>query len=336
MKLIKNLTLIQRMPITVMGAAMGNITLRVPTFPNQSKSIRSLGHRVELCGAGFNITRTLTRLGLSCTPLLTVGKGYWGKQTKQLMMQEGIVPLLQDKYRDNGWYINIIDISEKRNVIKVEGCESFWNAASLDNIPLPQGIVYLSGHQLLGDISSKNYAFFDFISKIPMSTIKVIDFGPYIADINLGLILSLISEATVLSLNEAELIQLFKLFDHNIMIDVGCKKNAKSWEKLMIEADQFCKTFMCKIVGHFCETGSFLATPDDPPIWIEPLKIMGKNENGLNVADVQCAGIIAGLSCGYNIDIAFKLSNLITSMSIEGMGTNITPSLAQVLDRLQM
>lgn len=336
MKSTKNLTLIQRVPITVMGTAMGNITLRVPSFPKQSKDVRTLGQRLDICGAGFDITRMLTRLGLSCTPLLTVGNGYWGVRIKRLMMQEGIMPLLQDKYRDNGWYITMIDAAENHSVITVEGCEAHWNSKSLDNIPLPQGIVYLSGHELLGDISSKNYAFFDFISKIPMSTIKVIDFGPYISDINLGLMLSLISEETVLSLNEAELIQLFEMFDHKILIDVATKKNIKPWEKLMIEADQFCKTFMCKIVGRFYGAGSFLATPDGPPTWIEPLKIKSKLEEVAGVSDIQSAGIIAGLSCGYEIDVACKLSNLITSMSIEGMGSNTTPSLAQVLDRLQM
>ncbi|NHB87639.1 PfkB family carbohydrate kinase [Photorhabdus tasmaniensis] len=292
------------LPITVIGAAAGDIVLSLPKLPRSGEDQEAKEIDQQIGGSGFNVARALARLQIPVVNGIPVGNGYWGKRITKEMQDLGLGVTLTNSSLDNGWCLAMVEPDGERSFVSVSGCEVDWSSAMLSAIALPErGYIYSSGYVM----ASKTTAILcDWLLASPPGQTLLLDFGPRLPNIDSAFIDALPVGRTILTLNRDEMTMLCGEGD-----PVAQASHYSSKRKI---------TIICRLGSQ----GTWICLPDRNPEHVAAYKV--KVVDTIGAGDAHSSGMLAGLSQGMSLKNAVELGNRVAAVVVSRSGAAGAPT----------
>ncbi|NHB91973.1 PfkB family carbohydrate kinase [Photorhabdus cinerea] len=296
------------LPITVIGAAAGDIVLSLPKLPRSGEDREAREVEQQIGGSGFNVARALVRLQVPVINGIPVGNGYWGERVTKEMQALGLKVTLINSCLDNGWCLAMVEPDGERSFVSVSGCEVDWSAAMLSSITLPEkGYLYSSGYVM----ASKTTAILcDWLLTLPLGQTLLLDFGPRLPEIDPAFINALPADRTILTLNRDEVAMLCGAGDS--VTQASCYSSKR---KIII---------ICRLGSQ----GAWICLPDRTPEHVPAYKV--KVVDTIGAGDAHSSGILAGLSQGMSLRDAVKLGNRVAAIVVNRSGAAGAPTIKEL------
>uniref|UniRef100_UPI0036D7A022 PfkB family carbohydrate kinase n=1 Tax=Photorhabdus sp. RM322S TaxID=3342825 RepID=UPI0036D7A022 len=296
------------LPITVMGAAAGDIVLSLPRLPRSGEDQEAKEIDQQVGGSGFNVARALVRLQIPVVNGIPVGNGYWGKRITKEMQALGLEVTLTNSSLDNGWCLAMVEPDGERSFVSISGCEVDWSSAMLSAITLPErGYIYSSGYVM----ASKTTAILcDWLLASPPGQTLLLDFGPRLPNIDPAFIDALPVGRTILTLNRDEMTILCGAGD-----PVAQASNYSSKRKI---------TIICRLGLQ----GTWICLLDRDPEHVAAYKV--KVVDTIGAGDAHSSGMLAGLSQGMSLKDAVELGNRVAAIVVSRSGAAGAPTIKEL------
>ncbi|NHB96394.1 PfkB family carbohydrate kinase [Photorhabdus stackebrandtii] len=296
------------LPITVIGAAAGDIVLSLPRLPRSGEDQEAKEIDQQIGGSGFNVARALARLQIPVINGIPVGNGYWGKRITKEMQALGLGVTLTNSSLDNGWCLAMVEPDGERSFVSISGCEVDWSSAMLSAITLPErGYIYSSGYVM----ASKTTAILcDWLLASPPGQTLLLDFGPRLPNIDPAFIDALPVGRTILTLNRDEMTILCGTGD-----PVAQASNYSSKRKI---------TIICRLGLQ----GTWICLPDRDPEHVAAYKV--KVVDTIGAGDAHSSGMLAGLSQGMSLKDAVELGNRVAAIVVSRSGAAGAPTIKEL------
>lgn len=298
-------------PVAVIGGAVGDLLLSLDRLPQSGEDIEAQEGERQIGGCAFNVARALRRLQVSVINGMPVGNGPWGQACAAAMQQLGLEVILRHEQRDNGWCLALVEPDGERTFISITGCEALWSAAQLVQLALtPQTIIYANGYELVGEGGK---ALRHWLLSLPAQQLRVIDFGPRLAQIDESFIDALDGTHTLLTLNRDE-------------IQLLCGSGDAVTLALRF-ARQHRLTLICRLDSE----GAWICPPEGEAqhLPIYPVEVA----DSVGAGDAHCGGLLAGLACGWPLYHAVDLANQVAACVVASPGAAGAPDWPALLQR---
>ena len=297
-----------RMPVTVVGAAFGDIILNMQQLPLSGGDEVAEETGRQIGGCAFNVARSLKRLGADVINGIPVGNGSWGQAIEKSMEAEQLPVLLRHPTHDNGWCIAVVEPSKERTFVTVEGCEQYIDEQLLQQLPECKSTwVYVSGYELVG---KQNTSLRQWLLNLPEQYQIFVDPGPRITDFDDNLINSLLTKKIVLTVNRDEL---------SVLLQQQTAFSA---------IQRFVDHHNIQLIARLDKEGAWVFAPQANAVEIEPEKIDVCDTVG--AGDAHCGGTLMGLSCGLSLAEATALGNRVAAIVVSRPGADGAPFLEEL------
>ncbi|KOY62129.1 ribokinase [Photorhabdus heterorhabditis] len=296
------------LPITVIGAAAGDIVLSLPKLPRSGEDREAREIERQIGGSGFNVARALVRLKIPVINGIPVGNGYWGEQVIKEMQALGLKVTLTNSYLDNGWCLAMVELDGERSFVSVSGCEVDWSAAMLSSIALPEkGYLYASGYVMAGKTTA---ILCDWLLLSPLGQTLLLDFGPRLPEIDPAFIDALPADRTILTLSRDEIAMLCGAGDS------------------VTQASYYSSKRKITIICRLGSQGAWICLPDSVPEHVPSYKV--KVVDTIGAGDAHSSGMLAGLSQGMSLRDAVKLGNRVAAIVVNRSGAAGAPTIKEL------
>ena len=299
-----------QMPVTVVGAAFGDIILNMQQLPQSGGDEIAAETGRQIGGCAFNVARTLKRLGADVINGIPVGNGSWGEAVEKTMKEEQLPILLRHQTHDNGWCIAVVEPCKERTFITVEGCEQHFDEQLLQQLPESESAwVYASGYELVGEHSQ---ALRQWLLNLPEQSRIFVDPGPRIADFDNGFLHDLLTRKLVLTVNRDEL-------------EILLNQQQNSFNSIQCFVDKH----NIQLVARLDKEGAWVFTPRAEAVKVAPEKVDVCDTVG--AGDAHCGGTLMGLSCGLSLADATVLGNRVAAVVVSRPGADGVPFLEELI-----
>jgi len=186
-----------------LGSVIVDLVLSLPGLPERGGDVLA-AQRGMAVGGAFNVLSAASRLGLPGVYAGPHGTGPFGDLVRAELAREGIATCrVPNRNLDTGWTIALIEPDAERTFITVTGADAIVEPADLEGIEYRDGdAVYVSGYDLAYPASGAAIA--AHMRGLPADVFVAFDPGPLAADIETGLLQSVLARAALVSLNERE------------------------------------------------------------------------------------------------------------------------------------
>ncbi|AKH63275.1 MULTISPECIES: PfkB family carbohydrate kinase [Photorhabdus] len=296
------------LPITVIGAAAGDIVLSLPRLPRSGEDQEAKEIDQQIGGSGFNVARALARLQIPVVNGIPVGNGYWGKRITKEMQALGLEVTLTNSLLDNGWCLAMVEPDGERSFVSVSGCEVDWSSAMLSAIALPEkGYIYSSGYVM---VSKTTAILCDWLLASPPGQTLLLDFGPRLPNIDSAFIDALPVGRTILTLNRDEMTML-------------CGEGDP-----VVQASNYSNKRKITIICRLGLQGTWICLPDRDPEYVAAYKV--KVVDTIGAGDAHSSGMLAGLSQGMSLKDAVELGNRVAAIVVSRSGAAGAPTIKEL------
>ncbi len=304
--------LIPEKTICVLGAAVMDQVMTVPTLPRRGADIEADSRQMHIGGCGLNIASALHRLKIPSLNAFLIGKGMGTNQIGNYLHARGIEVHLPKIDGDNGWCLALVEPDGERSFVTATGVENNWTRAILSQLHIPpNSLIYLSGYQL---VPSADEAIVSWLESIDHEVEILIDFGPRIEQIPPEIMARLFALNSIVTVNRDEA--------RLIGIDSPVEEAAASWSK---QHD-------CPLIVRQDKDGAFFYQSEQNNGWVEPYAAVVKDTIG--AGDSHAGGLLAGLSANWSLIDAIRLGNAIASYVVERSGGDCSPTLEELRGHL--
>lgn len=304
--------LIPQRTICVLGAAVIDQVMAVPTLPTRGADIEAKSRQMHIGGCGLNIASALHQLNIPSLNAFLIGNGMGTNQIGNYLQSRGIEVHLPKIDGDNGWCLALVEPDGERSFVTATGVENNWTQAILCQLDIqPNSLIYLSGYQL---VPSADEAIVSWLESIDHAVQIIIDFGPRIEKIPPDIMARLFALNSIVTVNrdEARLIGI----DHPI------EEVAATWSK----------RHDCPLIVRQDKDGAFFYQSEQDNGWVEPYS--AKVKDTIGAGDSHAAGLLAGLSANWSLVDAIRLGNAIASYVVERSGGDCSPTLKELHQHL--
>ena len=298
-------TLIPERTICVLGAAVIDQIVSVPTLPYRGADIEANDRQVHIGGCGLNIASALHRLKIPSLNAFLIGNGSGVNQISNYLQARGIEVHLPKIDGDNSWCLALVEPDGERSFVTATGVENNWTQAILCQLDIqPNSLIYLSGYQL---VPSADEAIVSWLESIDHAVEIVIDFGPRIEQIRPDIMARLFALNSIVTVNRDEA--------RIIGIDRPVEEAAANWSN----------RHNCTLIVRRDKDGAFFYQSEQNNGWVEPYAADVKDTIG--AGDSHAGGLLAGLSANWSLIDAIRLGNAIASYVVERTGGDCSPNL---------
>ncbi len=307
-------TLAPKRHICVLGAAVIDQIITVPTLPVRGADIEASNSLTMIGGCGLNITSALHRLGFYPTNAFLIGNGTGFDQISKYLRARGIESHLSQIDGDNSWCLAFVEPDGERSFVTVTGIENDWTPEILRQIDIQaDSLIFLSGYQLVPSADEVIVAWLESLDK---NVEIVIDFGPRIGDVPPGIVTRLLALNSIVTLNRDEA--------RFIGIDDPLEKSAAAWSE----------RHGCTLIVRRDKEGAFYYRSNVDAGWVEPYAASVIDTIG--AGDSHAGGLLAGLSSNWSLVDAIRLGNAVASFVVERPGGDCAPDLPELRQHLAL
>ena len=297
--------LIPERTICVLGAAVIDQIMEVPTLPYRGADIEATNRHVHIGGCGLNIASALHSLTIPSLNAFLIGNGMGSNQICNYLQNRGIEIHLPKIDGDNSWCLALVEPDGERSFVTVTGVENDWTHAILSQLEIqPNSLIYLSGYQL---VPSADEAIVSWLESIDHPVEIVIDFGPRIEQIRADIMARLFALNSIVTVNRDEA--------RVIGIDRPVEGAAANWSN----------QHNCTLIVRRDKDGAFFYQSEKNNGWVKPYRADVRDTIG--AGDSHAGGLLAGLSANWSLIDAIRLGNAIASYVVERTGGDCSPSL---------
>lgn len=298
-------TLIPERRICVLGAAVIDEILAVPTLPYRGADIEASSREVHIGGCGLNIASALHRLKVPSLNAFLIGSGMGVNQIAGYLQARGIEVHLPRIDGDNSWCLALVEPDGERSFVTATGVENNWTQTILCQLDIPRNsLIYLSGYQL---VPSADEAIVSWLESIGHAVEIVIDFGPRIEQIRPDIMARLFALNSIVTVNRDEA--------RLLGIDGRVEEAAEHWSN----------HHNCPLIVRRDKDGAFFYQSEQNNGWVEPYRADVRDTIG--AGDSHAGGLLAGLSANWNLIDAIRLGNALASYVVERTGGDCSPNM---------
>ncbi|WP_048601912.1 PfkB family carbohydrate kinase [Rubeoparvulum massiliense] len=297
----------QQQQVAVFGGAIVDVIMEVPSLPRSGDDLygRYVGSMVG--GCGFNVAVALKRLGMEIEVAIPIGQGPYATQVCQAMAQEGIVSRVAvNQGGDCGWCFTMVEPDGERTFISALGVEGSWSEEMLHSLHIHQGAyVYLSGYEVEAD---RRQVLLSWLEEHPDLRL-VFDPGPKAVCLSPSCWERILALHPILTLNEWEALSLTHV---ETITEAGHKLYQWSQGPVIIHAGG---------------EGAYLYDEaGEQIIQAFPTEVV----DTVGAGDSHTGAILAGLCCGWQLEDAILLGNLVASIVVSRPGPCGAPTIAEL------
>lgn len=305
-------TLVPKRHICVLGAAVIDQILTVPTLPFRGADIEASNSLSVIGGCGLNITSTLHRLGFYSTNAFLIGNGMGFDQISQFLRTRGIESHLAQIDGDNSWCLAFVEPDGERSFVTVTGVENDWTPEILRQVDIQaDSLIFLSGYQL---VSSADETIVSWLESLGPNVEIVIDFGPRIGDVPPEIVARLLALNSIVTLNRDEA--------RFLGIDDPLEQSTATWSE----------RHDCTLIVRRDKEGAYYYRSNDYAGWVEPYAASVVDTIG--AGDSHAGGLLAGLSSNWSLVDSIRLGNAVASYIVERPGGDCAPDLTELRQHL--
>ena len=298
-------TLVPERAICVLGAAVIDQIMAVPTLPYRGADIEAKNRQMHIGGCGLNIASALHRLKIPSLNAFLIGNGMGTNQISNYLQARGIEVHLPKIDGDNSWCLALVEPDGERSFVTATGVENDWTQDILCQLDIqPNSLIYLSGYQL---VPSADEAIVSWLESFGHAVEVVIDFGPRIEQISPDIMARLFALNSIVTVNRDEA--------RIIGIDHPVEEAAANWSN---RND-------CPLIVRRDKDGAYFHQSEQNNGWVEPYAADVKDTIG--AGDSHAGGLLAGLSANWSLIDAIRLGNAIASYVVERTGGDCSPDL---------
>jgi len=186
-----------------LGSVIVDLMLSLPRMPDRGGDVLATQRGMAVGGA-FNVLSAASRLGLPGVYAGPHGTGPFGDLVRAALAREGIeIARGPNPQLDTGWTVAMIEPDGERTFMTVTGADAVVQPTDLERIEYRDGdAVYVSGYDLAYPASGAAIA--AHVGTLAPDVFVAFDPGPLAADIETGLLRSVLARSAVVSLNERE------------------------------------------------------------------------------------------------------------------------------------
>ena len=307
-------TLVRKRHICVLGAAVIDQIMNVPTLPTRGSDIEASNRLMMIGGCGLNITSALHRLGFCSTNAFLIGNGMGTNQISKYLRARGIESHLPQIDGDNGWCLALVEPDGERSFVTATGVENNWTPEILRQIDLQaDSLIYLSGYQL---VPSADEALVSWLESLDQNVEIVIDFGPRIEQVAPKIVDRLLALNSIVTLNRDEA--------RIIGIDDPLEKSTATWSE----------RHDCTLIVRRDKEGAYYYRSNNDAGWVEPYA--ANVIDTIGAGDSHAGGLLAGLSSNWSLVDSIRLGNAVASYVVERPGGDCAPDLPELLQHLAL
>ncbi len=280
-----------------LGSVIVDLVLELPHLPPRGGDVLA-AQRGMAVGGAFNVLSAASRLGLPGVYAGPHGTGPFGDLIRAELAREGIAASrVPNRKLDTGWTIALIEPDAERTFITVTGADAIVEPADLEGIEYRDGdAVYVSGYDLAYPASGAAIA--AHVGGLPPDVFVAFDPGPLAADIQAGLLQSVLARATVISLNERECEALGPIDAPTIVLRQGAR-------------------------------GATIQRRGEPAVHIEAVRLEGVGDTS-GAGDVHVGANLAALAMGLSWPDAVLLANRAAAYSVTRPGPASGPTASEL------
>lgn len=305
------LSMTPQRPVVVVGAAFCDVMLGLDRLPESGGDVTAEELDTQIGGCAFNVARALQRLRFEPINGIPVGNGVRGQVVEAAMIQENLQIRLRHPTHDNGWCLAMVEPGNERTFVTIEGCEQHWSEALLAQIPVADhAIIYISGYELIGVGSEPLRRWL--LNQESDKTLFV-DFGPRISDMAPDFIEALLRKQPILTLNRDELATISRSRVDNNSLQT---------------ATTLADTYNLQLICRFDRQGATLCQPGILPVHVPAFKV--DVVDTIAAGDSHSAGVIAGISAGFDMIQAVELGNRVAAIVVSRSGSSGAPTLEEL------
>lgn len=310
LKLVHSLS--NQRQICLVGAAIVDIVTHIQTLPQKGQDIEMQEKGMHVGGCGLNIAIAIKRLGLGSINFLPLGKGKWADIITTTMQKEGVTSCLEVEGRDNGWCLALVEPDGERTFVSVNGVENSITELGLSSVSIDEdAIIYIAGYQLIG---SCGLEILNWLEKLTPTNRILIDFGPRINDISPDLLKRLLVLKPIISINRQEAIYF------GLSSDV--LEFVKNWHH----------NYGCPLILRLDSEGAFYC---DGQLYAKVPAFKTRVIDTIGAGDTHAAGVLSGLSSGWELADSVLLGNAIASYVVSKDGGDCSPTIKEMLAYLE-
>lgn len=304
--------LVPQRTICVLGAAVMDLIMTVPTLPERGADIAASSRKMHIGGCGLNIASALNRLNIPSSNAFLIGNGMGTNQIGNYLQAREIDVHLPKIDGDNSWCLALVEPDGERSFVTATGVENNWTREILDqvNIP-PDSLVFLSGYQM---VPSADEAIVSWLESIDHPVEILVDFGPRIEDLDPDIITRLLALNTIVTVNRDEA--------RMLGLDDPVEAAAADWS---IRHD-------CPLIVRRDKDGAFFYQSEQNNGWVAPYA--AKVKDTIGAGDSHAGGLLAGLAANWGLHDAIRLGNAIASYVVERSGGDCAPTLDELRQHL--
>lgn len=301
-------SLSQHRPICVLGAAVIDHIIQLPTLPDRGGDVESIGRLMTIGGCALNVAATLHRLDYTSTNAFLIGSGMGNNQINDFLERRGLKSDLASIEGDNGWCLAFVEPDGERTFVTVSGVENNWTEDILQQVHIPAGcLLYVSGYQLAMHSSEAIVSWLESIS-VPID--MVIDFGPRIDMLSASLMSRILKLKPIVTVNRTEAAVL------------GIRDDTRR------QTDAWSAKHRCPLIVRLDKDGAYFHQSKTNSGHVDALTAVVQDTIG--AGDSHAAGVLAGLSAGWGLRDAITLGNAIASYVVAQVGGDNSPTVQEL------
>jgi len=291
------------------GSIVADIRIDVPHLPPRGGDVLGSPASVS-AGGGFNVLAAAARNGLPCAFGGQHGAGAYGTRIRLDLAREGIATLLPPSEEgDSGFCLVLVEPDGERTFITSPGVESRIGGRKLSGLDVRSSdAVFVSGYDLgyreLGSEIARWSRHF------PPGVLLIVDPGPLVADIPVDTRDTVLSRASILTLNRREATLLAGTHDLGGIADAVLPRLAA--DALLIVRDG---RTGCVLFG---------AGLPDAPVHVAALSVRAIDSTG--AGDTHSGVFIASIAGGLDPISAAARANAAAALSVTRRGPATAPT----------
>ncbi|WP_042346503.1 PfkB family carbohydrate kinase [Bacillus massiliigorillae] len=287
----------------LVGAAIVDIIMRIPTLPKKGEDIYCNERTVTVGGCAYNVANTLKNFNVDYSLLVPVGKGMNATIIEDALLTNQHEILIRDSKQDNGHCLCLVEDDGERTFITQIGLEGHFQDEWFNTIDINQyDNIYIDGYQLCSESGNV------IVNWLEKHSDKNIYFapGPVIKSIEQHVWEKLCKIKPIVHLNEMEattftgendihnaIQQLYNITNNHIFITLGPKGT------LFFDGNE-----IVLIEGEKAEV-----------------------VDTIGAGDSHIASIIAAVSLGHNYIEACKIANKVAAQMVQVQGPKMEKEL---------
>ncbi|MEF9934470.1 MAG: PfkB family carbohydrate kinase [Clostridium sp.] len=192
--------------VLILGAAVLDIIIATDALPKTGEDVMAKHKQSLVGGCAYNVANVLKALEIKSDLFAPIGSGTYASIIKSNLTSEGYNILIEDKSKDNGWNLSLVEKDGERTFITIPGIETNWKTEWFNNIDIASyDLIYVSGYELEGESGN---VILEALKGKKESCKILFDASPRISFLDKILVNKLLKMGTIYHSNKSELQEL--------------------------------------------------------------------------------------------------------------------------------